>query len=101
MCIRDSRYVVGDEGGDGADMEDLVEAEPPRRGVGSLDPVDHGANGVEQTADGDEDDHSGAAVDVERLEIEHGHPAQCDVDGCVQPPWRTDPEDAEQHHTAR
>ena len=56
------RHVVGGEGGHGEGVEDLVKAEPARRGIRALDAVDDGAERVEQPAHGDQRDDGRPAV---------------------------------------
>ena len=83
-----------DERGDGERVEHLVEAEPARCGVGPLEAVDDAAERVEQAGqDHREGSRSGRVKEV--TEPEDRRPAQCDVDGQIEPAGGADPEHPE------
>src|SRR5690625_970240 len=60
-------------------VKDLVEPEPPRRGVRPLGAIDRRAQGVQQPADDDQCDDGRTAVAPERGQPEDRGPAQRDV----------------------
>ncbi len=75
-------------------VEDLVEAEPARAGVGLLDAVDDGAQRVGEAADGDEpDDRRAVRRRPELGHVAHRDPPERDVDGHVHPPRGVEPQD--------
>ena len=71
--------------GHGAHVEDLVEAEPVRQGVGSLAGVDDGAQRVGHAASHQQPHDRGAARLPELRQEPDCHPAQNDVEGGGEP----------------
>ena len=88
-------------GDDDERVEDLVEAEPGRGGVGPLERVDHTADRVEDAAERQQDHDERAAGRPERGQVEQRDPAERDVDRRVEPARCTDLEHPEQHARER
>lgn len=87
--------MVHDRGRDRCGMEHLVEAEIAVRGVGPLEGVHHGAQGVDHAANGDEDDGCGPGPHPECRDFPDDQPSQRQVDEGVEPPWVFDPDEVE------
>src|SRR5436305_8186706 len=85
-------HVLGAEGHDRQGVEDLVESEHPRGGIGAPGRVDQPAEAVEGAADDDEDDGAHARAADELGEDERADPPQRDAERREEPRRRVPPD---------